>query len=111
MQPEALFRCIALDCALRPAVCIRRQIETAREMAGDLEPRSSRRKRGIGVTFPTCRGDLCAQGAAIRERFGDRGAATIRTGARNDWDEQAPRLQAWRRLGVAPTIDSALAAE
>lgn len=78
--PDDRFRCEALACWLRARVCVRRQIEVERDLAGDLAPGSSRRKRGIGPQFPACW--RCRQGAAIRRRLGDDCATEVRTGDR-----------------------------
>lgn len=108
VHPDIPFRCVALCCTLRPAVCVARQLLAARELEGDLRPRSSRRKRGLAVTFPTCRSDVCAQGCAIREALGDECAASVRIGGRDDLAEQVGRLVEWVRLPTPPTIDSRL---
>jgi hypothetical protein len=89
LDPDELFECTALRCVLRRRVCVRRQVEVERELRGDLAPRSARRKRGLSVEYPACRG--CAQGAAVRAELGDACADLVRTGGRSD----AGLLTAW----------------
>lgn len=98
--PDALFECVALRCRLRGRVCVRRQVEVERELQGDLAPRSSRRKRGIGPEFVLCW--RCPQGAAIRAELGDEVADVVRTGGRGDVAVTGPLLRAWL-MWAAPT--------
>lgn len=109
LHADDSFHCGTLACRLRARVCIARQLRSERELGGDLAPRSSRRKRGIGIEFAHCRSDRCAQGRAIREALGDDGATIVRHGDRDDWGVQVPRLVAWLALGEPPTIDDHLA--
>lgn len=88
-SPACYFRCTSQKGSLFARVCVKRQVESERQLGGrekkpDPELRRHDKKRGVAADFVGCRSEICPEGRRIRELLGDDVGETVRHGEYHD---------------------------